>query len=107
MKLHGSHRSPYVQKVRVFIREKGVPCEFLDNRPASVEVRAINPLSQIPTLELEDGSGLYDSSVIVEYIDGAWPENPLIPLTLAKRNRSQTLGSVVRRDRGVSPNDHT
>ena len=74
MKLHGSHRSPYVQKVRVFIREKGVPCEFLDNRPASVEVRAINPLSQIPTLELEDGSGLYDSSVIVEYIDGAWPE---------------------------------
>lgn len=85
MKLYGSHRSPYVQKVRVFIREKGIPCDFLDVRPASAEVVSLNPLSQIPTLELDNGSGIFDSTVIVDYIDGAWPEHPLIPQTLAER----------------------
>jgi glutathione S-transferase len=85
LKLYGSHRSPYVQKVRVFIREKGVACDFLDVRPASAEVVALNPLSQIPTLELDNGSGIFDSTVIVDYIDGAWPERPLIPQTFAER----------------------
>ena len=85
MKLYGSHRSPYVQKVRVFIREKGIPCDFLDVRPASAEVVALNPLSQIPTLELDNGSGIFDSTVIVDYIDGAWPERPLIPQAFAER----------------------
>ena len=85
MKLYGSHRSPYVQKVRVLIREKGIPCEFLDVRPASAEVVALNPLSQIPTLELDNGQGIFDSTVIVDYVDGAWPERPLIPQTFAER----------------------
>ncbi len=85
LKLYGSHRSPYVQKVRVFIREKGIPCDFLDVRPASAEVVALNPLSQIPTLELDNGSGIFDSTVIVDYIDGAWPEHPLIPQKFAER----------------------
>ncbi len=85
MKLYGSHRSPYVQKVRVFIREKGIPCDFLDVRPASAEVVALNPLSQIPTLELDNGSGIFDSTVIVDYIDGAWPQRPLIPQAFAER----------------------
>lgn len=79
MKLYGSGRSPYFRKVRAVLAEKGVACEVINAAPSDAAVRAINPLAKIPVLLRADGSGLYDSAVIVEYLDGLGGGPKLIP----------------------------
>ena len=79
MKLLGSKRSPYAFKVMVMIAEKGLNCEFEAKATSSVEVAEVNPLSKIPILIRDDGKGLYDSSVIVDYLDGLALNPKLIP----------------------------
>jgi glutathione S-transferase len=79
MKLLGSNRSPYFRKVRVAIAEKGVPCDIVELAASAPEVAAANPLAKIPTLIRDDGRPLYDSAVIVEYLDGLAPAPKLIP----------------------------
>jgi glutathione S-transferase len=79
MKLLGTKRSPYAYKVMVMITEKGIPCEFDAAAPSSTEVAEANPLSKIPVLIRHDGKMLYDSSVIVDYLDGLVPTPKLIP----------------------------
>lgn len=71
MKLYGSLTSPYVRKLRILLREKGVACEFVqaDAWAADSPVPRLNPLGKVPVLERDDGSALYDSPVILEYID--------------------------------------
>lgn len=71
MKLYGSLTSPYVRKLRILLREKGVACEFVqaDAWAADSPVPRLNPLGKVPVLECDDGSALYDSPVIVEYLD--------------------------------------
>ncbi|HHJ14466.1 MAG TPA: glutathione S-transferase [Gammaproteobacteria bacterium] len=73
MKLLYSKTSPYSRKVRLVIHEKGldrlvscVACNPFENTP---ELEASNPLGKVPTLILDDGSSLYDSPVICEYLD--------------------------------------
>src|SRR5688572_7176048 len=72
MKLYGSLTSPYARKVRILIAEKKIPCEFVAADPRSVDgpVQALNPLGLVPVLSRDDGSALFDSPVIVEYLDG-------------------------------------
>jgi len=75
VKLHSSHTSPFVRKVLVVAKESGV--ENLFNADAVVvspienndSVDSKNPLGKIPVLELDDGSVLFDSRVICEYLD--------------------------------------
>jgi glutathione S-transferase len=72
MKLYGSLTSPYVRKVRVLLIEKNIPCELVvcdPHQPDSI-VRRHNPLGKVPVLERDDGSNLFDSPVIIEYLDG-------------------------------------
>ncbi|MBI3575300.1 MAG: glutathione S-transferase N-terminal domain-containing protein [Gammaproteobacteria bacterium] len=71
MKLYGSLTSPYVRKIRILLREKGVACEFVqaDAWAADSPVPRLNPLGKVPVLERDDGSALYDSPVILEYLD--------------------------------------
>ena len=87
MKLLGTDGSPYARKVRVAIAEKGVACDFVTASPRDPAsgVAAANPLSKVPTLVLDDGTAVYDSSVIVEYIDGLAPAPKLIPDSFADR----------------------
>jgi glutathione S-transferase len=87
MKLLGTDGSPYVRKVRVAIAEKGVTCDYVNASPRDPDsgVSAANPLSKIPTLLLDDGTAIYDSSVIAEYVDGLAPAPKLIPDTFAER----------------------
>ncbi len=73
MKLFYSRTSPYSRKVRLVIHEKGlmqavtcVACNPFENAP---DLEANNPLGKVPTLILEDGTPLYDSPVICEYLD--------------------------------------
>ncbi|MGE5241914.1 MAG: glutathione S-transferase N-terminal domain-containing protein, partial [Bacteroidota bacterium] len=75
MKLYGSLTSPYVRKARILLREKNIPCEFViagASDPGS-PVPALNPLGKVPVLALDNGEALFDSPVIVEYLDALSP----------------------------------
>ena len=81
MKLIGSHASPFTRKVRVVLAEKKIDYEFeVDNpwKPDAVTPK-FNPLGKVPVLALDDGSTLFDSRVIVAFLDGASPLSRLIP----------------------------
>ena len=81
MKLLASLASPYTRKVRVVLAEKKIECELelVDVNPVENPVNAHNPLGKVPTLVLDDGTALYDSRVIVEFLDARSPINRLIP----------------------------
>ena len=81
MKLLGSPTSPYARKARIALIEKNVACEFVPDRPSSPDsnVPKYNPLGKVPVLALDDGEGMYDSSVIIEYFDGIGSGPKLIP----------------------------
>jgi glutathione S-transferase len=81
MKLLGSPASPYTRKVRIVLAEKRIDCEIerVDVQPVENPVNAHNPLGKIPTLVLDDGTALFDSRVIVEFLDNASPIARLIP----------------------------
>lgn len=75
MKLHWSPRSPFVRKVSILLDETGLSAQVERVRSVAAmatpnpAIMADNPLSQIPTLVLDDGTPLYDSPVICEYLD--------------------------------------
>ena len=71
MKLIGSLTSPYVRKVRIVLGEKSIDHEFTNDPPFSPDTRVaqINPLGKVPALIMDDGYILFDSRVIVEYLD--------------------------------------
>jgi glutathione S-transferase len=71
MKLFGSLTSPYVRKVRILIAEKSLACDFVVADPAAADspVPVHNPLGLVPVLVRDDGSALFDSPVILEYLD--------------------------------------
>jgi glutathione S-transferase len=81
MKLLGSIFSPYTRKVRVVLAEKRIECELemVDVAPVDNAVNRHNPLGKIPTLVLDDGTALFDSRVIVEFLDNVSPFSRLIP----------------------------
>ena len=81
MKLIGTHTSPYVRKVRVVLAEKKMDYDFVVESPRAPgsTLLDINPLGRVPTLVLDDDTPLFDSSVIVEYIDSITPNNKLFP----------------------------
>ena len=81
MKLFGSVPSPYTRKVRIVLAEKKIDCdfEFADVNPPENPVNALNPLGKVPTLVLDEGTALYDSRVIVEFLDSVSPISRLIP----------------------------
>lgn len=81
MKLLASLASPYTRKVRIVLAEKHIECELVvvDVAPAENLVNQHNPLGKVPTLVLDDGTALYDSRVIVEFLDNSSPASRLIP----------------------------
>ena len=81
MKLIGSHSSPFARKVRVVLAEKRIDYEFVIEIPSNPDsrVQQYNPLGKIPVLVTEDGTNLFDSRVIVEYLDSISPVTRLIP----------------------------
>ena len=90
MTLHWSPRSPYVRKVMIAAHEMGLQDRLhivrtvVGGTTPHRELMRVNPLGRIPTLELEDGTVVYDSPVVCEYLDtlhdgpklfpSAWPE---------------------------------
>ena len=92
MKLIGSLTSPYVRKVRVVMAEKKLDYRFEVEdvwAPASVITDA-NPLGKVPCLVMEGGEAVFDSRVIVEYVDTLSPVGQLIPRTGRERVEVRT-----------------
>ena len=81
MKLIGSVTSPFVRKVRVVLAEKKLDSTFVQENvwAADTLIQQTNPLGKVPCLVMEDGSTLYDSRVIAEYLDTLTPVCKLLP----------------------------
>ena len=81
MKLIGSVTSAYVRKARVVLAEKKLDYQFeLENVWApETTIASSNPLGKVPCLVMEDGSAMYDSRVIAEYLDTLTPVCKLLP----------------------------
>src|SRR2546430_2074043 len=91
MKLHWSPRSPFVRKVMIVAHETGLlPRIELIRSVAAMgapneAIMRDNPLSKIPTLVLDDGTSLYDSVVICEYLDSLHAGPKFFPETAIER----------------------
>ncbi len=81
MKLIGSTTSPFVRKVRIVMAEKRLDYTLLEEDVwrADTTIQQSNPLGKVPCLLIEDSPALFDSRVIVEYLDTLTPVGKLIP----------------------------
>ena len=101
MKLHWSPRSPYVRKVMIAAHEMGLQdrlaCErtVVGGTKPHLDLMTRNPLGKIPTLELEDGTVVYDSFVVIAYLDTLHAGPKLIPTGAARLTalRRHALGN--------------
>ena len=81
IRLIASLTSPYVRKVRIVLAEKRLEyqMELEDVWAPETRIHDANPLGKVPCLIMEDGGALFDSRVIVEYLDTLTPVSKLIP----------------------------
>lgn len=100
MKLYYTPTSPFVRKVLVAAHELGlaqrIETELLRPSPTKADptLSRTNPLNKIPALVTDDGDGLYDSPVIVEYLASLAPERNLLPASGAARWRVLRLQAL-------------
>ena len=91
MKLIGSLTSPYVRKVRIMMAEKKLDYQWaLEDVWDNDSILASNPLGKVPCLVMEGGEAVFDSRVIVEYVDTLSPVGKLIPGTGRERVEVRT-----------------
>ncbi len=92
LRLIGSLTSPYVRKVRIVMAEKRIECQLdlEDVWSADTKIQESNPLSKVPCLIMEDGGAVFDSRVIVEYLDTMTPLAKLIPANGRERVEVRT-----------------
>jgi len=91
--------SPYVQKVKIALDEKSVAYET--KRPAGIGTGAVdkaflaaNPRAEVPAL-IDGDFALFDSTIILEYIEEKWPDPPLLPRDPAARARARMIEDVM------------
>ena len=95
MKLIGSLTSPYVRKVRIVMAEKKLDYQFeLEDVWVSDAILKSNPLGKVPCLVMEGGEAVFDSRVIVEYLDTRSPVSRLIPESNRERTEVRTWESL-------------
>jgi glutathione S-transferase/RNA polymerase-associated protein len=99
LKLYDHPFSPYAQKVKIALREKGVV--FAAPLPQGIGVGGAqgefvqaNPRAEVPTL-IDGDVQLFDSTIILEYIEDKWPNPPLLPASAAERARVRMLEEVM------------
>jgi glutathione S-transferase/RNA polymerase-associated protein len=91
--------SPYAQKVRIALREKHVAFELalpggLGAGGAAGQFADANPRAEVPTL-IDDDARIFDSTIILEYIEDRWPSPPLLPTGAAERARVRMIEEVM------------
>ena len=92
MKLIGSAASPFVRKVRVVMAEKRLDYQFVieDVWSETTTISSANPLGKVPCLVMEGSEAMFDSRVIVEYLDTLSPVGKLIPQQSRERAEVKT-----------------
>ena len=95
LKLYDHPLSPYAQKVKIALRERGRPFDTLmpgglGAGGAAGEFIEANPRAEVPAL-VDDDVRIFDSTIILEYIEDRWPEPPLLPASPAERARVRML----------------
>jgi glutathione S-transferase/RNA polymerase-associated protein len=93
LKVYEHPLSPYAQKVKLALYEKGIP--FTAEIPdifggTNTEFVASNPRQEVPSL-VDGDTYVFDSSIILEYIEDKWPQPALLPTTAAERARVRML----------------
>lgn len=105
MKLVASKTSPYARKVRVLLAEKQLAFDLVEENAwnAGTTVPRYNPLNKVPVLVTDDGTCLFDSSVIAEYLEplGAPSFIPPAGLERACVRRDEALGDGIA-DAGIA-----
>lgn len=73
--------SPYARKVRIALAEKGIPFTLQTEVPwdSTTATPTYNPLEKLPVLILDDGTAVYESHFILEWIEAKYPDHPLLP----------------------------
>ena len=91
--------SPYAQKVKIALDEKGVPYEA--KMPVAIgsgqpdrEFLKSNPRGEVPSL-IDGDAAIFDSTIILEYIEDKWPEPALLPKDPLKRAQARTVEDVM------------
>ncbi len=96
LRLHGFAFSNYHNLVKVVLVEKGIAFEEVPSYPPADEsYLAKNPTGKFPCLELEDGSFLGETKVILNYLEEAYPQVPLLPTDALARARVRELMEVI------------
>jgi glutathione S-transferase len=96
LKLHGFAVSNYFNMVRMALETKGVPYEVVTRYPSQDEDwLAVSPLGKVPCLETPEGV-LAETIVILEYIEDAFPDTPLMPRDAFERARVRQLMQTVK-----------
>jgi glutathione S-transferase len=87
MKLLYTKRSPYARKVRAIVLEKNISLDLIDEdlQKKSRRLLESNPLGKVPTLILDNGTTVFDSSVICQYLDGLDDKIVIIPHEAGER----------------------
>ena len=106
MKLYYTDWSPYVRKVRIAAIERGLHSS-IELVPATIgfaegtlkttnsELTTLNPSGRVPTLITDDGDAIFDSTVIIHYLDGIGNANPIIPSDYDSRIKALRLNALV------------
>ena len=92
LRLVGSLTSPYVRKVRIVMAEKRIEyhLDLEDVWAPDSKIQDANPLGKVPCLIMEDGGAVFDSRVIVEYLDTMTPVSKLLPPSGRERAEVRT-----------------
>lgn len=96
IKLYETPLSPFVQKVKIALREKNIPfTSAMLGAPGSAEaLLKVNPRAEIPAIEA-DGAAIFDSKVILAYLEDRWPEPALLPATPEARATARMIEDVM------------
>ena len=102
MILYSDRDDHYSQRVRIVLAEKDITCEIRESslEETSEEILSINPYHNLPIL-VDRELGLYDTGVMMEYLDERFPHPPLLPVYPVARANSRTL--MLRIDREWCP----
>lgn len=91
--------SPYAQKLKIALREKQVPFdarlpEGMGTGNSQGEFAAASPRGEVPAF-IHDGHAIFDSTIILEYIEDVWPTPPMLPGTALERARVRMIEEVM------------
>lgn len=99
VRLYEHPLSPYAQKVKIALREKAVAFDLavpggMGSGGAGGDFTAANPRAEVPTL-IDDATAVFDSTIILEYIEDRWPTPALMPTGAAERARVRMIEEVM------------